>query len=162
MKMFPFVYLLWYIKRCSKPLITREMQIKTTPVRIAIMCVCVCVCVWSCFSSVRLCDHMDCSPPGPSVRGILQARILEWIAMPSSRVSSQPRDWTLIFYVSCIGSWVPYHWRYLGSPYVYIHIWCVYNSMGFDVCTYMYVYIFVCVYILNIYGCMYKMQPLQK
>ena len=34
------------------------------------------------FSRVRLCDPMDCSPPGPSVRGILQARILEWAATP--------------------------------------------------------------------------------
>ena len=37
-----------------------------------------------------LCDPMDCSPPGSSVHGILQARILEWVAMPSSRGSSQP------------------------------------------------------------------------
>ena len=42
---------------------------------------------------------MDCSPPGSSVHGILQARILEWIAIPFSRGSSQPRDWTQ---VSCI------------------------------------------------------------
>ena len=42
------------------------------------------------FSRVRLCDTMDCSPPGSSVHGILQARVLEWIAMPSSRGSSQP------------------------------------------------------------------------
>ena len=39
-----------------------------------------------------LCDPMDCSPPGSSVRGILQARVLEWDAMPSSRGSSQPRE----------------------------------------------------------------------
>ena len=39
---------------------------------------------------------MDCSPPGSSVHGILQARILEWIAMPSSRGSSQPRDRTQV------------------------------------------------------------------
>ena len=37
---------------------------------------------------------MDCSPPGSSVHGILQARIPEWVAMPSSRGSSQPRDQT--------------------------------------------------------------------
>ena len=37
------------------------------------------------------CDAMDCSPPGSCVHGILQARILEWVAMPSSRGSSQPR-----------------------------------------------------------------------
>ena len=38
------------------------------------------------------CDPMDCSPPGSSVHGILQTRILEWEAIPSSRGSSQPRD----------------------------------------------------------------------
>ena len=39
-----------------------------------------------------LCDPMDCSPPGSSVHGILQARTLEWVAISSSRGSSQPRD----------------------------------------------------------------------
>ena len=52
-------------------------------------------------SHVRLCDSMDCSPPGFSVRGILQAGILEWIATSFSRESSCPRDRTLI---SCIFS----------------------------------------------------------
>ena len=42
---------------------------------------------------------MDCSPPGSSLHGILQARILEWVAIPFFRESSQPRDWT---WVSCI------------------------------------------------------------
>ena len=37
---------------------------------------------------------MDCSPPGSSLHGILQARILEWVAIPFSRGSSWPRDWT--------------------------------------------------------------------
>ena len=55
-------------------------------------CMCVCVCV-SC-SIVCLCDPMDCSPLGPSVHGILQVRILEWVAMPFSRGSSQPGDQT--------------------------------------------------------------------
>ena len=45
------------------------------------------------------CDPMDCSPPGSSVHGILQARILEWVAISFSRWSSWPRDWTQ---VSCI------------------------------------------------------------
>ena len=44
---------------------------------------------------------MDCSPPGCSVHGILQARILEWVAMLSSRASSWPRDQTHVSYVSC-------------------------------------------------------------
>ena len=51
------------------------------------------------FSSVAqscptLCDHMDCSLPGSSVHGILQARILEWVAISFSRRSSWLRDWT--------------------------------------------------------------------
>ena len=45
-----------------------------------------------------VCDLMDCSLPGFSVHGIFQARILEWVAIPFSRGSSQPRDWT---WVSC-------------------------------------------------------------
>ena len=39
-----------------------------------------------------LCDPIDSSPPGSPVPGILQARILEWVAMPFSKGSSQPRD----------------------------------------------------------------------
>ena len=49
-----------------------------------------------------LCDPTDCSLPGSSVHGILQARILEWVARPSSRGSSRPRDWTRIPCVSCV------------------------------------------------------------
>ena len=62
---------------------------------------------------------MDCSPPGSSVHGILQTRILEWVPMPSSRGSSQLRDWTHVSYVSCIGRWVPYLYHHLGSPLKY-------------------------------------------
>ena len=47
-------------------------------------------------SSVTLCNPMDCSPPGSSVHGILQARILEWVAIPFSRECSQPRDRTWV------------------------------------------------------------------
>ena len=39
-------------------------------------------------------DSIDCSPPGSSVRGILQARVLEWVSISFSRGSSWPRDWT--------------------------------------------------------------------
>ena len=51
---------------------------------------------------------MDCSLPGSSVYGILQARILEWVATPSSRGSSLLRDQTGVFYIACIGKWVLY------------------------------------------------------
>ena len=52
------------------------------------------------------CDPVDCSPPGSSVHGIFQAKILEWVAIFSSRGSSQPRNWTHMSYVSCIGRWI--------------------------------------------------------
>ena len=47
-------------------------------------------------SCLTLCDSTDCSPPGSSIHGILQARILEWVAISFSRGSSQPRDWTQV------------------------------------------------------------------
>ena len=46
----------------------------------------------------------------PLVCGILQARVLEWVAMPSSRGSSQPRTWTHVSCISCIGRWTFYCW----------------------------------------------------
>ena len=58
-------------------------------------------------SCLTLHDPMDCSPPGSSVHGISQARILEWVAIPFSRGSSGPRDRTR---VSCSGRWVLSHW----------------------------------------------------
>ena len=48
--------------------------------------------------SLTFCDPIDCSPPGSSVREILQAKMLEWVAIPFSRGSSLPRDWTHISY----------------------------------------------------------------
>ena len=47
-----------------------------------------------CSQCLTLCDPLDCSPPGTSVHGVLQARILEWAALPSFRGSSRPRDRT--------------------------------------------------------------------
>ena len=50
-----------------------------------------------------LCEPMDCSPPGSSIHGIFQTRILEWVAVSFSRVSSRPRDQTRFSCISCIG-----------------------------------------------------------
>ena len=61
----------------------------------------VCVLVLVAQSCPTLCDPRDSSPPGSSVHAILQARILEWVAIPFSRGSSQPRDQTRVF---CIAS----------------------------------------------------------
>ena len=66
-------------------------------------------------SCPTLCNRMDCSLPSSSVHEILQARILEWIAMPSSKGSSQPRDRICISYISGIGRQVLYHQHHLGN-----------------------------------------------
>ena len=52
------------------------------------------------YSCLTLCDPMDCSLPGSSVQEILQARILEWVAISFSRGLSQPRDQTLVFCIA--------------------------------------------------------------
>ena len=62
-----------------------------------------CVCPKSLQSCMAFCSPMDCSPPGSSVHGILHTRALGWVAMPSSRGSSQPRDWTP--YLLCLLHW---------------------------------------------------------
>ena len=59
-------------------------------------------------SCQTLCDPLDCSPPGSSVHGVLQARILEWVAMPYSWGIFPPNDRTWISYISCIGRWILY------------------------------------------------------
>ena len=86
----PFPALLWVI--CSHP---------------CVVCVCVCVCVCACVclvaqSCLTLCDPMEYSPPGSSVHGISQARILEWVAISFSRGSSRLRNRTSVSCVSCI------------------------------------------------------------
>ena len=65
------------------------------------VCVCVCVCAKSLQLCLTLYGHMGCSSPDSSVHGILQARTLEWVAMPSSRGSFQ--GLTHVSLVSCIG-----------------------------------------------------------
>ena len=61
-------------------------------------------------SCPTLCNPIDCSPPGSSVHGILQARILEQVAISCSRGSSWPRDPTRVPCVSWIGRRILYHW----------------------------------------------------
>ena len=63
-------------------------------------------------SCPTLCDPMDCSPPGSSVHGILQARIPEWVTIPFSRGSSWPRGWTQA------DSLLLSHQRSLDSQYI--------------------------------------------
>ena len=93
-----------------------------------------CCTVLSCFSRVWLCDPMDYSPPGSFVHWILLARILEWVAMPFLQgiFPTQGVNWSFL-YVSCIGRWVLYHQRHLGSPRsclsIFIHILIVFTMV---------------------------------
>ena len=80
--------------------------------------------LYSLQSCLTLCDPVDRSPAGSSVHGTLQARILEWVAMPSSRGSSRPRDLTC---VSCMAG------RFLTTeppeePIIFLGIYCNCNS----------------------------------
>ena len=65
---------------------------------------------WLAQSCPILCDPMGWSLPGLSVHGILQARILECVAISSPRASSWPRDETCFSCVSCIGRSILFHW----------------------------------------------------
>ena len=71
-------------------------------------------------SCLTLCDPMDCSLPGSSVHGILQARILVWVAIPFSRGSSWPRDRTQVSYIAgrFFTIWAT---RVAGSPHHSLH-----------------------------------------
>ena len=93
--------------------------------------------------SLHLCltfrNSMDCNPPSSSVHGILHVRTLAWIARPSCRGSSSPRDWALI---SSIDRKVLYHYRHHMCMYMYIYICICPNAY-----IYMYIYIHTHTYI---------------
>ena len=78
-----------------------------------IMCMCACSVAQSCLT---LCNLMDCNPTGFSVLGILQARILEWVAISFSRRSSWPRNQTHVSCVSCVAGRL-FTLCHVGSPY---------------------------------------------
>ena len=76
-------------------------------------------CTWACaqsLSHVQLFATLYCSPPGSSVCGIFQARILEWVAISYSRGSSWPRERTQVCCVSCTGRQIVCYYCHLGSP----------------------------------------------
>ena len=88
-------------------------------------------------SCLTLWDPMDCSPSGSSVQGIFQARIQEWVAISSSRESSQPRDGTYISCFSCTGMRILYH----------LAIWEAYISLSLS--------IYLSIYLSSIYLSIY-------
>ena len=73
------------------------------------------------------CNPMDCSSPGSSVHGILQARILEWVAIPFSRGSSQPRAQTQ---VSCIAGRCFTIWATREAPKSWYKCWLFWQFLS--------------------------------
>ena len=71
-----------------------------------------------------LCNPMDHSPPGSSIHGILQARILEWVVISFFRGSSQPRDWTQVSHIAgrCFNLWSTREAQYM------YHNFLIYSS----------------------------------
>ena len=80
----------------------------------------------SCVPSLTLCDPMGL--PGSSVHWILQARILEWVAMLFSRGSSQPRDRAQVSCIFWVGKRVLYHQHHLESLLNNSILWCIWYS----------------------------------
>ena len=101
-----------YLSGCFH-LQAREAQARVWCVCSVAQSWCVCSVAQSCLT---LCDLMGCSPPGSSVYEILQASILEWVAISSSKKSSQPKDWTGVSCISCICKRILCHWATIGSP----------------------------------------------
>ena len=91
---------MWVLSSLTKPMGSNLCPLHW---KCGVLTISVCMRAKSLQSCTALCDSMDHSPPGSSVHGILQARILEWAAMPSSRESAQLRDGTRVSYVSYIG-----------------------------------------------------------
>ena len=80
---------------------------------------------------LTLCDPMDCSPPDSSAMGILQAKILGWVAMSSSRASSQPRHTSPVCLQHC--RWILYllsHWDRYPIFNNHLHLPCACLGQG--------------------------------
>ena len=113
-------------------------------------------------SVVSLCNPTNCSPPGRSVFGILQASVPEWVAIPFSRGSSQPRDWTQ---VSCIAGRFFTVWANREAPsmnmpdFIYpcsswwtlscLHFFAIMNNIAADL--HVQVFVWTCFYFSWVY-----------
>ena len=93
--------------------------------------ICVCVYCGRAQSCLILCDPRGYRPPGSSVHGISQARILQWVAIPFARGSAWHRDRTCVSCISCTGRQILYQWATWEAIYVYMNMhtcMCVYTE----------------------------------
>ena len=106
---------------------------------------------------LTLWDPVDCSPPGFSVHGIFQARILEWVAIFFCSGSSWPRDQTHISCVSCIGRQIFfYHWATWEAHFLYTYGICTYVCIHIQshisICIHIHIPVYLNICICNIYA----------
>ena len=94
------------------------------------LCACLYVCVLSLQSCPTLCNPMDCNLPGSAVHEIVQPRILEWVAMPSFRGSSQPMDQTCGS-CDCIAGGLFTYWVTWEAPKI---LWLLRVKLSFSHC----------------------------
>ena len=96
---------------------------------------CVCVCTQS---FLTLCNSMDCISPVSTAHGIFQARILGQVTTSYLKGSSQPRVWTHVSCVSCIGRWILYHcitWEAFDMvPTTFDGIWIKFDKSSHSIC----------------------------
>ena len=111
-----------------------EFHLKAGKIKIKSVChmsILLCTCAKLLQSCLTLFDPMNYSPPGCYIHEILQARIQEWVAIPSSRGSSQPRVWTPYFFH--ILTWQASHLSWV--PPMNPQLYCANaNSLLFGVC----------------------------
>ena len=119
------------------------------------MCVCMdiyryaCMCAKSLQLCLILCGLINCNPPGSSVHGILQARILEWVGLPWGIFLTQGSNPGLLYCRQIL-----YHLSHQGSS-IYICIYSVIYTYTYNSYMYIHTHIYVCIYTyrcLNIYN----------
>ena len=124
------LYFLTYFLSCY-PIHWRKWSVKISNYYCIKQCMCGQLCP-------TLCYPMDCSPPGSSVHGIFQARILEWVAIAYSEGSSLPRDQTWVSCISCIDRQIRDHWHHYCRTVLcqfLLHIFCWSVIRYINVCT---------------------------
>ena len=129
-----FIFRYWRRKKVSKCFLHFQMYLSgllTQPFLLPRPCLVLCSCCLVTKSCPLFYNPMDCSMLASSVHEISQARILEWVAISSSRSSSWPRDWNR---VSCIGRRILYTVEPPGKPH-----FSVYSAL-------MHIHISICIF----------------
>ena len=110
----------WVLYFCTWDMANILNKTISSPFASVCALMCIYMCVLAAQSCLTLCNPTDCNLPGSCVRGILQARILGWVAIFFSRRSPWPKGWTQ---VSCVAGRFFTLWATSVSVYVCIYVW---------------------------------------